>query len=153
MNITMRTEYALRALYEISLNDGLPMSRKRIAERQGISVHFLEQIFLQLQKAGIILSVRGPGGGFLLTRDCREITLWDIYVAVERRATAAHLRCFPGMDGTCERFAKCNVKSVWHKINHDVRQSMQGINLKDIGAPERMGDSALGHDKAAPGSA
>lgn len=132
MNITLKTEYALRALHEVLMcDDGKPVTRKSIAERQGISEHFLEKIFIGLRDKDIIRSVRGPGGGFVLNRKPSEITLWDVYTAVDDPDYTDE-RCYHKSTAGCNLKDQCGVKNIWFKFGKTVKESMLGITLQDI---------------------
>jgi Rrf2 family protein len=132
MNITSKTEYALRALHEVLRSeDGKPVTRKQISKRQGISEHFLEKIFIGLQKKRIIRSVRGPGGGFVLDREPREITLWDVYTAVDDPDYKED-RCYHKSTISCTLKDRCQVKNIWFKFGRTLKESMTGITLVDI---------------------
>jgi len=132
MNITLKTEYALRALHEvIKAGDGKPVTRKQIAESQRISEHFLEKIFIGLQKNRIIKSVRGPGGGFLLNRRPEEISLWDIYTAVDDPGYRED-RCYHKDTAGCEQKKNCRVKYIWLKFSTKLKKAMTGITLMEI---------------------
>lgn len=158
MSITKNTEYALRALAEIAAaGEGKPLSRKAISKKQKISEPFLEKIFLPLQKAGIINSVRGPGGGFVLGKGAGDITVWDVFSAVDSKAHF-YEKCAGISKEECEHFKKCKIKYIWPKINQALKDSMGDISLKDIsteslskgagesGPEEPIGDTADGQD-------
>ena len=132
MSITKKTEYALRALYEISLSESeKPVSRKSISEKQKISEHFLERILIDLLKAHITRSVRGPGGGFILDRAPEDISVWDVFTAVEQKQ---HLysKCTLQNQEKCELVRKCRIKYVWPKINQALKESLSAISLQNI---------------------
>ena len=132
MNITLKTEYALRALQEVITAGGdKPVTRKQIAKNQGISENFLEKIFIGLQKNQIIKSVRGPGGGFLLNRRPEEISLWDIYTAVDDPGYRED-RCYHKNIAGCEQDIRCRVKYIWFKFNRKLKKTMTGITLMEI---------------------
>ena len=132
MNITLKTEYALRALQEvITAEEGKPVNRKQIARSQGISEHFLEKIFIGLQKNQIIKSVRGPGGGFVLNRRPEEISLWDIYTAVDDPGYRED-RCYHKKAVGCEQEKHCRVKHIWFKFGRNLKENMTGITLMEI---------------------
>jgi Rrf2 family protein len=137
MNITMKTEYALRALQEVIASvEGKPVTRRQIAERQGISEHFLEKIFIDLQKNRIIKSVRGPGGGFILSREPAEISLWDVYRAVDD-PNYREDRCFYKGTSDCENKERCRVKKIWFTFGRRVKECMTGITLVDMAKSKR----------------
>jgi len=132
MSLTKRTEYALRALCEISVfGNGKPLSRKIISKNQNISEHFLEQIFILLQKEGIVKSVRGPGGGFLLNRSKGEISVWDIYSVVEENKNFYN-KCAMRRNETCKYSKNCNLRNIWNKIDQSLKETMTKISLIDI---------------------
>jgi Rrf2 family iron-sulfur cluster assembly transcriptional regulator len=132
MNITLKTEYALRALQEvIAAEDDKPVTRKQIAKSQGISEHFLEKIFIGLQKNQIIRSVRGPGGGFLLNRGPEEISLWDVYTAVDDPGYRED-RCYHKNSAGCEQKKRCRVKYIWFKFSRKLKKTMTGITLMEV---------------------
>lgn len=132
MSISKNTEYALRALYEIAVtSQGKPVSRKIISQKQDISEPYLEKIFIHLRRAGIINSVRGPGGGFILSKSTNAITVWDVFAAVDSKAHF-YEKCAAISKEECDRYKKCKVKFIWPKINHALKKSMTDISLKDI---------------------
>lgn len=132
MNITLKTEYALRALQEIiNTGNGKPINRKTIAKKQKISENFLEKICLDLKKSNIVKSVMGPGGGFLISGNLKDISLWDIYVSVESDNNWLS-NCYPGKKNDCEISENCNVKEIWFAFNEKVRNLMKSLTLKDL---------------------
>jgi Rrf2 family iron-sulfur cluster assembly transcriptional regulator len=132
MNITRKTSYSLRALYEIVVSGhGRPVNRKLIAENQNISTHFLENLLKNLSDAGITRSIRGPGGGFVLNKSASKITVWDIYTAVENRRHF-YEKCAFINKKQCSIYKRCQIKYVWLKINKSLKKSMTGITLEDI---------------------
>lgn len=132
MNITLKTEYALRALHEVIVTGTeKPVSRKQIASNQKISENFLEKILISLQKKKIISSVRGPGGGFLLNREPHEITLWDVFIAVDD-IDYSDERCFPKTNNCCNMGEHCGVKKIWFKFNQTLKHAMNEITLDEM---------------------
>jgi Rrf2 family protein len=84
VKLSNKGRYAVRALFDIAFfNDGRATQAKDIAERQGIPARFLEQIFQDLKRAGIVASKRGPQGGYALAGDARQIRLGDVVRALE----------------------------------------------------------------------
>jgi Rrf2 family protein len=84
VKLSNKGRYAVRALFDIAyFNEGRATQAKDIAERQGIPPRFLEQIFQDLKRAGIVASKRGPQGGYALAGDAREIRLGDVVRALE----------------------------------------------------------------------
>lgn len=84
MRLTSKGRYAVRAVLDLSFNSvsNKPVRLQEISERQSISLHYLEQLFRRLRKGGVVKSVRGPGGGYLLARPMGEIPIKDVLVGV-----------------------------------------------------------------------
>jgi len=85
-------------------NSGRPTALAEIAERQEISLSYLEQLFAKLRRAGLVNSVRGPGGGYLLARPVEDTRIADIILAVDEPIRAT--RCTPGSPQGCMGLAK-----------------------------------------------
>ncbi|MEA4954887.1 MAG: Rrf2 family transcriptional regulator [Pseudoflavonifractor sp.] len=130
MKISTKGRYALRLMLDIALSgSGQPVPLKDVAERQGISDKYLEQIVTQLSRAGLVRSVRGAGGGYLLTRTPEEYTVGEILRVLE--GSLAPVVC--AEEGcTCERIDQCVAVEVWTKIRQAVNQVVDGITLADL---------------------
>ena len=83
MRLTSKGRYAVRAILDLTFNsNGRPVRLQEISERQKISLHYLEQLFRRLRKGAVVKSVRGPGGGYVLSRSMDEISIKDVLVSV-----------------------------------------------------------------------
>lgn len=83
MRLTSKGRYAVRAILDLTFNsNGRPVRLQEISERQKISLHYLEQLFRRLRKGSVVKSVRGPGGGYVLSRSMDEISVKDVLVSV-----------------------------------------------------------------------
>ena len=132
MGITKKTEYALRALLEIAESENeKPVSRKYISRKQNISEHFLERILVDILKADITRSVRGPGGGFFLNKKPGDISVWDVYSAVEKKKYL-YGKCVQISNNECELYTQCKTKYIWPKINQSFKETTESISLSDI---------------------
>lgn len=130
MKITNRGKYALRAMLALAqLEKKKPISISVLAEQERISPMFLEQIFFKLRKAGIVASVRGPGGGFYFDKPLNTITLKDIFLAsgeeLKTPACGKHARKCEGMD-------RCLSHNVWNRVNNLVDDFFMHITLAAI---------------------
>lgn len=132
MKLSTRGKYGVRALFEISRNYGRgPLSIKEIAERQRISLSYLEQILHKLSKAGIIESVRGPHGGYELARKPADITIGDVVRALEGPIALTH--CLePGLSGDCYRADDCVARMVWSRVGEKIEEALDGISFDDL---------------------
>lgn len=135
MRITTKGRYALRAMINLSASfNGKPRPIKKIAADEEISPEFLEQIFFKLKKAGIVESVRGPGGGFMLARDPGEVSIKDVFIAVDEGLDLTP--CTSCTDGNgadpCDRMDSCLVYSVWREASDHIIGYFEGITLQSI---------------------
>ena len=130
MKISTKGRYALRLMLDIALRDGEePVSLRDVAERQEISNKYLEQIVTQLSRAGLVRSVRGMGGGYLLKRPPEEFTVGEILRAVE--GSLAPVSCAED-PGCCCRADRCVTQEVWEQIQAAVNGVVDHITLQDL---------------------
>ncbi len=130
MKLSTRGRYAARALLDLALHDtGAPVSLREIAERQGISAKYLDQILSQLRHAGYIRASRGSRGGFQMSADPASVTLLDIVSAVEGRT--AIVDCV--LDPTrCDRASDCVTREVWREVSEAMDRVLRAITLADL---------------------
>ncbi len=119
-------------MFEIARHYGKgPISIKEIAERQGISFSYLEQILHKLGKAGLIDSVRGPAGGYLLARQPSELTIGDIVRVLEGPIALSH--CLePGESADCYQADDCVARMVWAKVGAKIEEALDSISFDDL---------------------
>ncbi|MBE0433161.1 RrF2 family transcriptional regulator [candidate division WOR-3 bacterium] len=132
MKLTTKTRYALRALIEMAQQPpGKALSGSVIAKRQRVKPKYLEQILYRLRQARLIRGKKGPGGGFSLARDPREIRLRDVLEAVGE--TTAPVLCLLGKaDSHCARAAACPMKACWNELKQRVDSFFDNYTLADI---------------------
>jgi len=130
MKISTKGRYALRLMLDLALHtDGGPVSLRDVSRRQGISDKYLEQIVTPLSRAGLVKSVRGAGGGYLLTRSPAEYTVGDILRPLE--GSLAPVAC--AEEGACcHQRDKCVTVEVWEQIYQAVSQVVDHITLQDL---------------------
>lgn len=133
MKVSTRGDYASRALLSLALHrDGAgPTTVRDIAERTGLPQPYLEQILLALKGAGLVRSKRGVGGGYVLARDPREITLAAIIRAVDGPITLGDFG-EPHTDGACDHDGQCVLLSIWQNVGNEMRSILEGFTLADI---------------------
>lgn len=133
VKVSTRGDYATRALLSIALHGYAgPTSVKEIAERTGLPQPYLEQILLAVKGAGIVLSKRGVGGGYVLARPPEEITLADVVAAVDGPITSI-------LDAHDHREGHCVVQDVWVKVSDSMREVLDTFTLADLVAQTRAG--------------
>lgn len=115
MKLSTKGRYGLKAMYDLALNYGdEPVSLKSIAERQGISENYLEQLMANLRKAGLVRSIRGAYGGYLLSREPSKITVGDVLRALE--GPIGLVDCVLEQDAVkCLKYENCITRTVWEK--------------------------------------
>ena len=130
MLLTRKAQYAVQALVDLSSHSqGKPVSLKDIAQREGIPLPYLEQLFFRLKKGLLVTAVRGPGGGYLLARSGSSIRISDIIATVEEP-----LRPVACMDERkeCERNTRCSAHNVWHDLGARITSFLDGITLDEL---------------------
>ncbi len=142
MKLSTKGKYGVRAVFEIARNYGKgPITIKEIAERQGISFSYLEQILHRLGKSGLIESVRGPAGGYLLSRKPAELTIGDIVRALEGPIALSH--CLePGESGDCTQADDCVARMVWARVGAKIEEALDSITFADLLAQQEQKNAA-----------
>jgi Rrf2 family iron-sulfur cluster assembly transcriptional regulator len=129
MKLTTKGRYAVTAVLDLALHEGQhPVSLVDIAKRQDISLSYLEQLFSRLRKQGIVLSVRGPGGGYHLGRDAMAISVAEIILAVDE--TVDNTQCQGNQD--CRHHGPCLTHDLWAELNQRIYDYLHQISLKDL---------------------
>jgi Rrf2 family iron-sulfur cluster assembly transcriptional regulator len=131
MRITTRGRYALRASLALAKlgTNGVPVSINSLSQYENISSVFLEQIFFKLKKAGIVKSIRGPGGGFCFSRSLKELTVKQILDAVGEDLDITF--CDKRRDN-CEWVGECMCHHVWTDVSDMVKEYFSGITISSI---------------------
>jgi Rrf2 family protein len=110
-----------------------PVSLSTISVRQDISQHYLEQLFVRLRRAGLVRSVRGPGGGYLLAKKPEEITVRDIFLAVDEPfGPVACIKWEEPEQEPCDRLDECVSRVIWKKVADQVSRALDSITLEDL---------------------
>ncbi len=131
MRITTKGRYAVRAITQLAkVDNDKPLSIRKISEIEDVSPEFLEQIFFKLRKRGIIESVRGPGGGFRMNRKPSEISIADIFDAVEEGLYLSP--CIHESDSSCKRQSDCIVEALWNNSYKHFRHYFEMTSLQDV---------------------
>jgi len=131
MKLSTKGKYGVKALFELAMHEGAgPMSLKAIADRQGLSEHYLEQLAAPLRKAGLIASVRGAQGGYVLARPTDKMTVGDIIRVLE--GPIGFTDCATEGEKGPECAATCVVRSVWDRVTQQIVTVLDGITLADL---------------------
>ena len=135
MRLTTKGRYAVTAMLDIALHRSRgPISVVDIAERQGISAAYLEQLLARLKKCGLLSSVRGPGGGYRLDGDMAEISVSRIITAVGDGVDAT--RCHGS--GDCQDGSMCLTHELWADLSQEIDGFLTRISLADLVARKEV---------------
>lgn len=116
-------------MVELAINyGGAPLSIKTISKRQNISEYYLEQLFSPLRKAKLITSIRGAQGGYVLSREPKDITVAEIMYVLEGPIEIAE--CIDGV--SCDNLDCCATRLLWAKIKNSIDDVMKSVTLQDI---------------------
>ena len=145
MKLSTKGRYAVMAMADLaSQKSDKPISLAEIAERQGISLSYLEQLFGKLRKGGLVKSVRGPGGGYLLAHAANETRISDVILAVDEPIKAT--RCQPGSPFGCHfDKGRCLTHDLWEELGNQIYLFLSSVNLADVCQRRVLGTSGLIH--------
>ncbi|ADL12268.1 RrF2 family transcriptional regulator [Acetohalobium arabaticum] len=133
MKLSTKGRYGVRAMVDLALHydDQGATPLNSIAERQNISEHYLEQLIATLRKAGLVNSVRGAYGGYLLARKPAEITVKDIIQELE--GPIAPSECVAKeSESSCENIESCITRLIWKKLRNSINEVLNSITLEDL---------------------
>lgn len=132
MKLSTKGRYGLRALIDLAqYSEETPVSITSISARQDLSERYLEQLMSLLKKAGIVRSVRGAGGGYVLAKEIDKISVGDVLRALEgdlRPVDCAGLET----EGGCSASDSCVTKYVWQRINESINRTVDEIMLNQL---------------------
>jgi Rrf2 family iron-sulfur cluster assembly transcriptional regulator len=146
MRLTTKGRYAVTAMLDLAIH-GLkkPVSLNDISGRQGISLSYLEQLFAKLRRNELVSSVRGPGGGYRLSRDGKEISIAQVVDAVNESMDAT--RCQG--KGDCQDGDQCLTHNLWIDLSDQIHAFLSGITIGDLVQNKEIRDVALRQDERA----
>ena len=143
MKLSTKGIYGLRAMVDLAVNSNndAPVSLNSIAKRQNISENYLEQIIAMMRKAGLVISQRGAGGGYFISKPLDEISAADILRALE--GDLCIVDC-PGLsdfnndtEKECEASHLCVTKYVWDRVNIAINTTLDSISLNELTAESK----------------
>lgn len=132
LKLSTKGRYGLRALIDLAqYSSGGPVSTASISARQDISERYLEQLMSMMKKAGLVKSIRGAGGGYVLAKDMCEISVGDVLRALE--GSLEPVDC-AGLEpeGMCSASDSCVAKYVWQRINESINRTVDEIRLDQL---------------------
>lgn len=144
MRLTTKGRYAVTAMLDLAFHSqAKPVTLTDIATRQTISLSYLEQLFARLRKAGMVNGVRGPGGGYKLSRDVADINIAEIIAAVDEQVDST--KC--GGKANCQDNQPCLTHDLWMGLSEQIREYLKGISLGSLLEKEFVSDVANRQDQ------
>ncbi|HZT52153.1 MAG TPA: Rrf2 family transcriptional regulator [Stellaceae bacterium] len=145
MRLSTKGRYAVMAMVDIAKHGGgNPITLAEIAERQAISLSYLEQLFAKLRAGGLVKSVRGPGGGYLLAHGADGTRISDIILAVDEPIRAT--RCTPGAPLGCSGSkSRCLTHDLWEELGNQIHLYLSSVTLADVCERRVLGRSGALH--------
>ena len=135
-----------------SHSNGRPVALADISQRQEISLSYLEQLFAKLRRNGLVKSVRGPGGGYLLSRSAEDTRISDAIMAVDEPIRAT--RCKPNTGSGCQSDkSRCLTHDLWEELTHQIHLFLSSVSLADVVNRRILGKSQLGEPLETDGAA
>lgn len=147
MKLSTKGRYGLRAVLDLAVHaDEEAVALSQIAERQGISMNYLEQLISKLKKAGIVNGIRGAQGGYKLAVPAEEISVGDILRALEGDLNPVECSVV-NKDGSsiCSNADSCVTKYVWKRISDSINEAVDGIKLSELVAESRKVQTGTGN--------
>ena len=130
MRLSTKGRYAVMAMVDLAKHSrGQPVSLAEIAERQEISLSYLEQLFARLRKGGLVKSMRGPGGGYRLAHSAAETRISDIIHAVDEPLRAT--RCADSK-GCMTKGERCLTHDLWEDLGQRIEDYLASVSLADV---------------------
>ena len=133
MKLSTKGRYGLRAVLDLAVHAGEEtVALSQIAERQGISMNYLEQLIAKLRKAGIVKAVRGAQGGYMLAIPAKEISVGDILRTLEGDLNPVDCSIINKEEGNCSNADSCVTKYVWKRISDSINEAVDAITLSEL---------------------
>jgi Rrf2 family iron-sulfur cluster assembly transcriptional regulator len=135
MRLTTKGRFAVTAMIDVAMHSQTgPATLAGVSERQKISLSYLEQLFGKLRRAGLVASVRGPGGGYRVARPHGAISVADVIVAVDEPIDAT--QC--GGQENCHDDRRCMTHELWANLNERILDYLQSVTLADLVAQQQQ---------------
>lgn len=132
MRLSTKGRYGVKAMFDLAQHYGEgPVSLKQVADRQGISEHYLEQLISGLRKTGLVKSIRGAQGGYILAREPATITVGDVIRVLE--GPIAPVDCVAEEEPeVCDKAECCVTRGIWEKVRDSIAEVLDSITLEDM---------------------
>lgn len=130
MKLSTKGRYGVTAMFDLAAHgNGEPITAAEISKRQSIPLAYLEQLLLKLRRAGLVKTVRGPAGGYVLAKKSSRVSIGDIVQATDGPVALAD--CIPS-DSNCPKSGCCSTRSLWKNLSDKVTKIFDSTSLKDL---------------------
>jgi len=155
MRLSTKGQYAVRAMVRLACHEcnaeGRPVSLKDISGEEGISLSYLEQLFVKLRRGNLVKSVRGPGGGYILVRHSKDISVGEVITVVEEALNP--VACLDIDSSECEKSNTCITQKVWKGLGDKIKEFLNSISIEDLAHEViNLNTDHKNKDAAAPGN-
>jgi Rrf2 family iron-sulfur cluster assembly transcriptional regulator len=143
MQLSTKGRYAVMAMTDLAAQPpGQAVALAEIAERQQLSLSYLEQLFARLRRRGLVTSVRGPGGGYRLARGADQTSVADVVVAVDEPLRATRCAGHDSTKGCMKGGARCVTHDLWEETGRQIYDYLSSVSLADVLAGRLRGERA-----------
>jgi Rrf2 family cysteine metabolism transcriptional repressor len=133
LRLSTKVQYGVRAMFEIAKDyKNGPITIKEISRRQGVSVSYLEQLLNKLRKGGLIKSKKGPGGGYMLSKEPTEVSIGEILNILEGPIAITQCLDTTTKSSGCGRVDGCVARLLWKSLGEKISGFLTTITLKDL---------------------
>mgnify|MGYP002713119167 FL=1 len=144
MRLSTKGRYGVTAMMDLAIHDNAgPVTLADISQCQGISLSYLEQLFAKLRKKGLVEGVRGPGGGYKLSRPADQISIADIISAVDEKVDVTACN----NEGNCQEGEQCLTHELWVELSNRLYEFLSGITLAQFANRPGIHELAIQRDK------
>lgn len=146
MKLSTKGRYAVTAIMAVAIGEqSKPVTLAEISEEQGISISYLEQIFARLRKSQIVKGTRGPGGGYCLSREPKDISIAEIVIAVEDQ-----VRVQKPIGNGLENPRSNMINSMWDDLSQRIQSLLRAVTVADLLNGKQVGESPFGTTQQGP---
>ncbi len=139
MRITKQEEYGVRCILQLVSSGSVPITTQEIAAREGLSVEYVTKLLIMLRRAGLVKSVRGVSGGYLLARDPEKISVGHVMRALGWAFLDESIcQHYPGKLESCIHLSGCGIRPIWVTAAKMIYQLMDNTNLRQLQREENM---------------
>lgn len=147
MRLSTKGQYAVRAMVSLAcLSNGKPVSLKDISNEEGISLSYLEQLFVKLRRGELVRSIRGPGGGYVLERAPKDISVGEVITVVEEPLNP--VACLDTNSDGCVKSTTCTTQKVWKGLGNRIKEFLNSVSIEDLAIEAKSLDDSGTNERA-----